>query len=123
MSWGDHGRPSEALRTSIEEQAQRFPVLPILQAGLHRIVPRLPVLRALPFLHHMPSLTASTLQQGVLGDEKHVVLECSALQDLRDRYENLFQVPQADAMIPFMWQDDIIGVAVITDACLQRVYT
>ena len=62
-------------------------------------------------------------QQGVLGDEKHIVFECPALQDLRDRYENLFQAPQGDAMILFMWQDDIIGVARFIDACLERVYT
>ena len=56
MSWGKQGRPSEALRTFIEEQSQRFPVLPILQAGLHRIVPCLSVLRALPFLPNMPGV-------------------------------------------------------------------
>ena len=49
-------------------------------------------------------------QQSVLGGEKHIVFECPALQDLRDRYENLFQAPQGDAMILFMWQDDRIGV-------------
>ena len=43
--------------------------------------------------------------------------ECPALQDLRDRYENLFQAPQGDAMILFMRQDDIIGVAQFIDAC------
>ena len=31
--------------------------------------------------------------------------------------------PQGDAMILFMWQDDIIGVARFIDACLERVYT
>ena len=36
------------------------------------------------------------------------------------RYENLFQAPQGDAMILFMWQDDIIGVARFIDACLER---
>ena len=30
-------------------------------------------------------------QQGVLGDEKHIVFECPALQDLRDRNQNLFR--------------------------------
>ena len=62
-------------------------------------------------------------QQGVLGDEKHLLFECPALQDLRDRYENLFQAPQGDAMLLFMWQDDIIGVARFIDACLERVST
>ena len=61
--------------------------------------------------------------QGVLGDEKHLLFECPALQDLRDRYENLFQAPQGDAMLLFMWQDDIIGVARFIDACLERMYT
>ena len=49
--------------------------------------------------------------------------ECPTLQDLLDRYENLFQAPQGHAMILFMWQDDIIGVARFIDACLERVYT
>ncbi len=62
-------------------------------------------------------------QQGVLGDEKHLVFECPASQDLRDRNKNLFQAPHGDAMILFMWQDDIIGVARFIDACLERVYT
>ena len=67
-------------------------------------------------------------QQDVLRDEKHSVLECPALQDLRDRYEKLFQTPQGHdhAMILFIRQDvidDIIGVARFIDACLERVYT
>ena len=62
-------------------------------------------------------------QQGVLGDEKHLLFEYPAFQDLRDRYEDLFQAPQGDAMILFMWQDDIIGVARFIDACLERVST
>ena len=37
---------------------------------------------------------------------------------LRDRNKNLFQAPHGDAMNLFMWQDDIIGVARFTDACL-----
>ena len=56
-------------------------------------------------------------QQVVSGDEKHIVFECPALQTLRDRYENLFQAPQGDAMTLFMWQSDIIGVALFVDAC------
>ena len=56
------------------------------------------------------------------------MFECPALQNLRDRYENLFQAPQGDAMINlmnilFIWQDDIIGVARFIDACLERVST
>ena len=62
-------------------------------------------------------------QQGVLGDEKHLLFECPALQDLLNRYENLFQAPHGDAVILFMRQDDIIGVAWIIDASLERVYS
>ena len=72
--------------------------------------------------------------QRVLGDEKHLVFECPALPDLRHMIcigmgtgsENLFQGPQGpttDAMLLFMWQDEIIGVARIIDAilaCLSR---
>ena len=35
----------------------------------------------------------------------------------------LFQAPHGDAMILFMWRDDIIGVACFIDACLEKVYT
>ena len=46
----------------------------------------------------------------------HLVFERPALQDLFDRCENLFQAPQGDAIILYMWQDDIIGVAWFIDA-------
>ena len=63
----------------------------------------------------------------ILGDEKHLVFECPALQDLRNRFENLLQLkaPQGNAMFLFMWQDDIIGFAPFleVDACLEKVYT
>ena len=51
------------------------------------------------------------------------MFECPALQELRDRKLNLFKAPHGDAMILFMWQDDIIGVARFIDACLERVCT
>ena len=38
-----------------------------------------------------------------------------------DRYENLFQAPQGDAMILFMWQDDIIGVAHAWKECTHQL--
>ena len=62
-------------------------------------------------------------QQGVLGDEKHLVFECPALQDLRDRNKSCCKVPHGDAMILSMWQGDITGVARFIVACLERVYT
>ena len=48
------------------------------------------------------------------------MFECPALQDLRDRCKNLYQAPQGDAMILFMSQYDIIGVAQFIDACLEE---
>ena len=32
-------------------------------------------------------------------------------------------VSKGDAMIFFMWQDDVVGVAGFIGACLERVYT
>ena len=42
---------------------------------------------------------------------------------IRSLSENFFKAPHGDAMILFMWQDDIVGVARFIDACLERVYT
>ena len=36
---------------------------------------------------------------------------------------HLSVAPQGDGMILFKWQDDIIGVAQFSDACLERAYT
>ena len=62
-------------------------------------------------------------QQGVLGDEKHLVFECPALQDLRNRNKKLFKAPHGEAIILFMWQGDIIGVARFFEVCLESVHT
>ena len=59
-------------------------------------------------------------QQGVLGDE-NIVFECPVLQDMQDRYQNLFQAAQGEAMILFMWQDDNIGFARFIDVCLESL--
>ena len=42
-------------------------------------------------------------QHRTIGDEKQVVFECPALQDLRDKGPHLFEGTQADAMVLFMW--------------------
>ena len=42
-----------------------------------------------------------------------MVFECPALQDLRDKRPHLFEGPQADAMVLFMWQDDMIWLGAI----------
>jgi hypothetical protein len=46
---------------------------------------------------------------GALEYERHVLLECSALQRIRDRYAYLFALPRSEKM--FMWQADLHGVA------------
>ena len=60
-------------------------------------------------------------QHRTIGDEEHLVFECPALPDLRGKRPHLFQGTQADAMVLFMWQDDIIGVVRFIDACLERI--
>ena len=47
--------------------------------------------------------------QRALGDERHMVFECPALQGVRDKYAALF-VDGASTMQQFMWQQDVIGV-------------
>lgn len=60
-------------------------------------------------------------QHRSIGDGKHLVFECPALQDLRDYCPHLSEGARADAMVLFMWQDDIIGVLRFVDACLERI--
>ena len=50
-----------------------------------------------------------------------MVFECPAWQDLRDKRPHLFKGPQADAMVFFMWQDDMIGVVRFIHECLERI--
>ena len=72
----------------------------------------------------MGLLSETLWQQDVLRDEWHIVLECPPLQEWCDRYKNLCQAPEGDAMILFMWKkDESIDVARFIDACLERVYT
>ena len=47
--------------------------------------------------------------------------KCSALQNLRDERPHLREGTQADAMVLFMWQDDMMGVVRFIDACLERI--
>ena len=50
------------------------------------------------------------------------MFECPALQDLRDKRPHLFDGAQIDAMVLFMWQDDMIGVVRFIDDCLERIF-
>lgn len=45
----------------------------------------------------------------MVGDERHLVFECSAVQHVRDKYSHLFSGP-GQTMQQFMWQADIAGV-------------
>ena len=49
-------------------------------------------------------------QHRTIENEKHLVIECPASQDLRGKRSHLFEGTQADAMELFMWQDDMAGV-------------
>ena len=54
-------------------------------------------------------------QHRTIGDEKHMVFECPALKDLRDKRRHLFQGAQIEVMVSFIWQDDMIGVVRFID--------
>ena len=56
--------------------------------------------------------------QQVLGDERHLVFECPALQSVRDRYPGLFGAAIV-TMQQFMWQLDIVGVAHFVMDCFD----
>ena len=56
--------------------------------------------------------------QQVIGDERHLVFECPALQSIRDRYRypGLFGADLV-TMQQIMWQLDIVGVAHYVMGC------
>ncbi len=56
--------------------------------------------------------------QQVIGDERHLVFECPALQSVRDRYPGLFGAAIV-TMQQFMWQLDIVGVAHFVMDCFD----
>ena len=68
-------------------------------------------------LHRVCTLCAG----GNPGDEHHVVFECPGLQNIRDKHPGLFG-EHAATMLQFMWQDDIRGVAIFIQECLDRCY-
>ena len=49
------------------------------------------------------------------------LLRDMAFLDLRDKRPHLFDSAQTDAMVLFMWQDDMIGVVRFIDECLERI--
>ena len=62
-------------------------------------------------------------QHRIIEDEKHLVFECPALPDLLDKrpHLDLFRGVQANVMVLFMWQDDMVGVVRFADECLGRI--
>ena len=61
---------------------------------------------------------------GCIGSAPYVqvaVFECPGLQDIRDKHQGLFG-EHAATMLQFMWQDDIHGVAIFIQECLDRCY-
>jgi hypothetical protein len=57
---------------------------------------------------------------GALDDERHFVLECPAMQSVRDRYPALFHVSKSTMQL-FMWQADIVGVAHYIMDCFDHI--
>jgi len=57
-----------------------------------------------------------------IGDERHIVFACPALQDLRARCDSLFR-PSITTLRQFIWQDDLVQVAQYIRLSLERVYT
>jgi len=55
---------------------------------------------------------------GEIGDEMHMIFECMAVQNIRDRYAHLFTY-STSTMSTFLWQDDIVSVIKFVIACLD----
>ena len=58
----------------------------------------------------------------VVGDERHMVFDCTALQPVRERYLDLFG-PNIITMQQFMWQRDLIRVAHFVLACFDSLHS
>lgn len=57
---------------------------------------------------------------GSVGDEYHLVFECSALQPLRAQYVHL-STSETTTMRLFLWQKDLINVVRFISDCLDVV--
>ncbi len=58
--------------------------------------------------------------QHVLGDERHLVFECPAVQSIRDQYPVLFGAA-IQTMQQFMWQLDVVSVAHFVMDCFDHL--
>ncbi len=54
-----------------------------------------------------------------VGDERHLVFTCPALDHIRLRYRHLF-TSRTDTMVQFLWQDDLLAVARFIADCFDH---
>jgi hypothetical protein len=67
------------------------------------------------------SRTCQKCSLGQLGDERHLVFECPALQPIRDRYADLFCIVPL-TMRQFMWQPAMLRVAHFVVECMDYIH-
>ena len=58
----------------------------------------------------------------VVGDERHMVFDCTALHPVRELYPGLFG-PTIVTMQQIMWQRDLVGVAHFVLDCFRRLHS
>ena len=58
--------------------------------------------------------------QDAVGDERHLIFECPAVQCVRDKYAALFACDNC-TMQQFMWQADLVGVAHFVRDCFAML--
>jgi hypothetical protein len=54
-----------------------------------------------------------------VGDERHLVFACPALEHIRLRYRHFF-TSRTDTMVQFLWQDDLLSVARFIADCFDH---
>jgi hypothetical protein len=65
--------------------------------------------------------TCQKCTSGQVGDERHLVFECTALQPIRNKYADLFRVAPL-TMRQFMWQPDLLRVALFVVECMDYMH-
>jgi hypothetical protein len=55
---------------------------------------------------------------GEVGDERHLLFICPALEHIRSRYRHLCG-PQTFTMVQFLWQEDMVSVARFVTDCFD----
>ena len=63
-------------------------------------------------------LRLAACNSGAIGDEKHMIFECTALAPLRQKHADLF-TPATDTMRSFFAQPDHLGVLNYVIDCLD----